>query len=117
MMAQLEHDPAQTSAAYQHYAEHLADELRKLDLLLQLRVMAFRLKMQTAPEAPTNRQLYIADAEVDWLLTQDGAPADELPEQRVVRQQLAQLENTIAARVKTSMEQGVFLPLIQLAHI
>src|SRR4051794_1704448 len=107
MMAQLAHDPAQTGEAYQHYAEHLADELRKLDLLLQLRVMTFRLNMQTAPQAPTNRQLYIADAEVDWLLIQDGAPADEPPEQKVLHQQLAQLENTIAARVKTSVEQGV----------
>ncbi|MGD9100095.1 MAG: hypothetical protein PVF45_06410 [Anaerolineae bacterium] len=40
--------------------EHLADELRKLDLLIQRRVMAFRLQLQALQEAATPQQRYIS---------------------------------------------------------
>lgn len=58
---------------YKNTYGHLTDELRKLDLLIQLRVMAFRLRTQAMQEAVASQKMYISHEEVDWLLNMNGS--------------------------------------------
>ena len=59
-------------AFYKDNQDHLADELKRLDLLIQLRVTAFQRKLQEAQEAVSSQTTYISHGEVDWLLSQEG---------------------------------------------
>nr|MDQ3806305.1 hypothetical protein [Acidobacteriota bacterium] len=59
--------------AYRDSPEHLFDELRRLDLLLNLRVA--RLRSDPAFAGFTEfRGLFIAEGEIDAVLRPEGAP-------------------------------------------
>lgn len=105
------------SSYYRNNADHLADELRRLDLLIQLRVMAFRQKTRTAQEAASSQLTYISHGEVDWLLSQEGAFVPDHPEIQKIRKQLEIVQKHIDAKVSRALEQGIFLALPQLAHL
>ncbi|HEY2669687.1 MAG TPA: AAA family ATPase [Rugosimonospora sp.] len=60
---------------YRDNAEYLADELRRLDLLIRLRVETVRGYGRVAPRAQAARSVYITPEEVDWLLTPAADPA------------------------------------------
>ncbi|GIH14151.1 ATP-binding protein [Rugosimonospora africana] len=71
---------------YRDNADYLADELRRLDLLIRLRVETLREYGRAAPRAQASRSVYITPEEVDWLLTpaagavpQDEGPPDSEP--------------------------------------
>ena len=102
---------------YQDNHGHLADELKRVDLLIQLRVMAFRQNIQAAQEAATSQAMYISHGEVDWLMNQEEYFAPDLPEIRKVRQRLKGIQDDINAKVNQSPGKGVFLALPQLAHL
>ena len=104
-------------SCYQDNYDHLADALRKLDLLIQRRVMAFRLSMQARQDVSASRGRYISHEEVDVLLCQDAPLASEPPELIRKRDHLEIVQHRIDARVAASMQQGVFLALPQLAHL
>jgi SpoVK/Ycf46/Vps4 family AAA+-type ATPase len=101
---------------YKDNYEHLLDELKKLDLLLQLRVLLFRQKLDAQRDSIAASSMYISDEEIDWLLNQDEFFQDETSEILDVRKQLERLQNNIDANVRNSIEQGVYLALPQLAH-
>ncbi len=94
---------------YADSAAHLADELRRLDLLLRRRVAAVR-----AGDPGENRGggLYVADEEVDRLLAPDAgrrvaAPLDE---------RIEAVEGRIAARRERTLAAGTDLRAVTLAE-
>jgi len=117
MMAKQKTDNKKTAPFYRDNYGHLEDELRKLDLLIQLRVMAFRLKTQAMQETAVSQQMYISHEEVDWLLSRNESLASDNPALQKIRKQLDTLQNEINGMVTQSLESGVFLALPQLAHI
>ena len=117
MIAKQKKDNEKTASFYRDNYDHIADELQKLDLLIQLRVMAFRLMARKMQESAASQQRYISHEEVDWLLSQNGLPETEHPELSGTRKRLDILQTKINAMVTQSLERGVFLALPQLAHI
>jgi len=94
---------------YADSAAHLADELRRVDLLLRRRVAAVR-----AGDPGQNRGggLYVADEEVDHLLAPDttrrtGAPLDE---------RIDAVTDRIAARRERTLDAGTELRAVTLAE-
>ena len=117
MIAKQKKDNEKTAPFYGDNYDHIADELQKLDLLIQLRVMAFQLSARKMQESDALQQRYISHEEVDWLLSQNGSPETEHPELSGTRKQLDILQSKINVMVTQSLEHGVFLALPQLAHI
>jgi hypothetical protein len=64
-----------TGEPYRDNYEQLAEELRKLDLLLKLRVEAFRRQAESWRGPAADPQVYISHAEVDRLLGMGGPQA------------------------------------------
>lgn len=102
--------------AYADHFEHLSDELKWLDLVIQLEVAKLRSQTQPFQQLAVNQQVYISHEEVDWLLGEVSLPYSESGELDQICHQIAQLRQYIQARVAASLEQGVFLTLIQLAR-
>lgn len=92
---------------------HLADELRKLDILIRLRVTALRQQMQ-ARAAAASSNMYVSHEEVDRLLDEEYRPTSV--DQVEIRQALDHLQNEIQAGVMEGLNRGVFLGLPQLTH-
>ncbi len=105
-----------TVPAYRDNLDQLRDALRRLDLLIQRRTVAFR---EAAPD-PLRTDLthvYISHEEVDHLLRSPGTVKVVHPEGRGIEKALESLGKEIHAKVTQSLRQGVFLALPQLAHI
>jgi ATP-dependent 26S proteasome regulatory subunit len=103
---------------YRDNYEHLADVLRRLDLLIQLHVLEFRQRTPVpALTAASTPGLYIAHERVDWLLSQEATVAPELSACTDLRQQLDALQDDIDARVAESAARGTFLALPCLAQM
>lgn len=102
---------------YKDNYEHLPDELRRLDLLIQLRVTMFRRTLREAQEAASSHPTYISHGEVDRLLRQEEAFIPNEPEAQKIRKQLEVMQRHIHTKVGRALEQGVFLGLPQLAHL
>ncbi|MCP4428746.1 MAG: ATP-binding protein [Chloroflexi bacterium] len=105
---------------YEDNFAHLADELDKLDLLIQRRIALSRLKSSGEPDvAVSPSMIYIAYEEVERLLGQgnDFVDDENVMASMAVQQQLDTLQADINSRVNGSIEQGVFLALPQLAHL
>jgi len=107
------------AAPYGDNFEHLSHELKKVDLLIQRRVMAFRQGNLKMREISVNSQYYVSHEEVDYLLqeTDDMVSRGHGPQSARVDRQIERLQQEIDARVSASMEAGVFLVLPQLAHL
>lgn len=102
---------------YENGFEHLADELRKLDLIITRRIALFRNEIQQQACAVTNQNIYVSDQEVDWLLQRDVLAAGELPDLTSLDKEIEELDQSITQAVTQSLEQGVVLPLVQLAQL
>jgi ATPase family associated with various cellular activities (AAA) len=116
MMAQPDIQQNQGISAYASHFEHLSDELKWLDLVIQLEVARLRSRTQPFQQLAVNQQVYIGHEEVDWLLSEASLPDLESNALDPIHRQIAQLRQHIQARVAVSLEQGVFLSLIQLAR-
>jgi hypothetical protein len=104
------------SAPYAGDWEHLADELRRLDLLLERAIAAGRASRAADPFEQL-RGLVVSNEEVAALLAGDGAAGaaargGPAPEVRAIDERLAALERSIAARAAA----GGDLALPRLAH-
>jgi AAA+ superfamily predicted ATPase len=114
----LQHGNTDQSPFYRENYEHLADALRQLDLLLQLRVMEFRQRTQDpAAQAASAQGMLITHERIDWLLCREATPTTELSEFAKLRQQVDILQQEIDARVAESVERGIFLALPSLAQL
>lgn len=115
MTVQQKKDKNREMSFYKNNYEHLADELKKLDLLIQLRTAAFRLKIQAMQKTAASQHMYISHEEVDWLLSQNDPFVADHPDLQKIRNQLEILQNEINTRVNTTIERRVFLALPKLA--
>lgn len=102
--------------AYADHFEHLTDELKWLDRVIQLEVAKLRSRTQPFQQLAVNQQVYISHDEVDWLLGEASFPDSESNALDSIHNQITRLRQHIQARVTASIEQGVVLPLIQLAR-
>src|SRR5262249_41965296 len=111
MKAKQKRQPVQ-SAYYQDSFTHLADELRRLDMLLRQRVVALRPQRRAVQGMMASKGVYITHEEVDALLDQEGtndAQPDTLVSDR--------LDTTIANKTAASAERGIFLSLPWVAQL
>ncbi len=116
MISQSELQQNQRMSVYADRFEHLADELQLLDLLIQRQVVVLRSQVQPFQRLAASRQVCIAHEEVDWLLSEKPLAEAEASEIEEINRRLEQVQEQIKVRVEASLEQGVFLPLVQLAH-
>lgn len=107
---------APEAVAYRDTYEHLADELRRLDLVIALRVAAFR-RMIDARRAVASQQLYISHEEVDTLLLPSLPTNEDTPDITAIRARLVEIEREIEERGRKSQEQGIFLGLPGVARL
>ncbi len=87
--------------AYRDNLEHLADELKLVDLLIRARLAELTLQNEVVPQGQAARTVYITRDEVDFLLTDvTGRDPD--------RSEVARFAAEIAGRVRES--EGLALP-------
>jgi len=109
--------------AYTTSQEHLADELRRLDLRLHSQVLTQRSYQPANPLAPF-KGLVLSEEEIAGLLASSASPsageqpsgADEAEHQTLV-EALSQLETQIEERRAASLRAGVYLSLPHLAQL
>lgn len=90
--------------AYRDDLEHLADELRVLDLVIRLRLPAMTPRSE---QGQVGRAVFVSHEEVDWLL----APAEPETSDAALIAELNQLTAEIDDRVRASLEGGAGLAL------
>jgi AAA+ superfamily predicted ATPase len=115
-MSQPDVQPSPDVLAYANHFEHLTDELVWLDLVIQIAVTQVRADLQPFQRLAANRQVCITAEEVDWLLSEHGLPSPEIDETGELSCRLEQIQQTLQQRVELSLDQGVSLPLVQLAQ-
>jgi ATPase family associated with various cellular activities (AAA) len=102
---------------YRDNLEHIADELRRLDLLIQLRICSLRLRNKEFADEQISRTVYISEQEVEWLLAPE---ADEPVADTIVddaHAKLVALSAEIDGRVERSLRQGIRLALPTLGRL
>ncbi|MFC8363060.1 ATP-binding protein [Streptomyces griseorubiginosus] len=102
--------------AYQDTFEHLADELRRLDLLIALRLRNADLHNEAFPHSQLDRTVYISRQEVDRLLT-DGFDADADSGTAADALALKLLSTEIDTRLQDSARAGTEPPLSVLGRL
>ncbi|WP_037820536.1 AAA family ATPase [Streptomyces sp. NRRL B-3229] len=102
--------------AYQDTFEHLADELRRLDLLIALRLRTADLLDEAFPHSQLDRTVYISRQEVDRLLT-DGFDADADSGTAADALALKLLSTEIDTRLQDSARAGTEPPLSVLGRL
>ncbi len=107
----------QTLLWYENSDAHIQDELQKLDLLLQLRALKFRQKIQDMPEAARLRHLSIADDEVDWLLRPKKAATTAHPDLSALFDDIRDVQRAVDSRISAALEAGVHLALPRLGGL
>ncbi len=107
---------SETEVCYKDNYNHISDELRKLDILIQQQVANLRLNLQTMQEACGEKQTYISHKEVDWMLCQGDTFRTDYSELQKIGMQIDTLQDKINDRVINSIEHGVILMLPQLEH-
>lgn len=117
MKAKDKTDKREPGSFYRDNYDHIHDELKKLDLIIQLSVSTLRMKTQTMCESGVSPNVYISHEEVDCLLSKNGSIECEHPELMEIHNRLAMLQSEINAKVKKSTERRVFLAFPQLARI
>jgi len=100
---------------YRDNSEHLADELRCLDLLLRRAIRNQSLQNQAVPEVQAARAAYVSAAEVEWLLSPQQPRDDSEDSQH--QAELARLRREIDGRIASSGHKGIFLPLAHLCDL
>ncbi len=109
--------PEADAVPYADNYEHLADELRWLDLLIRRRAATPALLNQLAPESQTSRAVYITPAEFEWLLDNSEAPQADDVAATETSKQLLRLRAEIDGRVARSLDKGIFLALPRLGQL
>jgi len=111
--------PETALEGYASNQSHLKDELKKLDLMIQLQKRRLQ-QAQTGPESqalPPASPVYISDEEVEGLLRQNGRPLADDATSTQIREVIRNLQTEIEQKVKESLKAGTFLALPQLAHV
>src|SRR5918911_359397 len=107
------------STAYASSYEHLADELKRLDLLIQLRLDGRQHKNRSS-DSPLEmfKGLVVLEEEVVALLSGGESPAGlDASEKAALVGRLRQLESDIHSRLPASAEKNIYLPLARLSRL
>ncbi|MBF0234236.1 MAG: AAA family ATPase [Desulfamplus sp.] len=101
---------------------HLLNEIRRIELLLQLRVLQFRRELQDGHENDNYRGLYISDEEIDHILkkqtsdlptpehdNQQPAFNENSPEVQEIKYKIKKIEKSISSIISTAVSKGVLL--------
>lgn len=102
---------------YKDNYAHIADELRKLDLLIKRRVAVFRLKLAGMAETAASHTMYISHDEIDYLLDRGNTSSAGNLEIDSIDKELGLLQENINIRTVESRNRGIFLALPGLAHL
>ena len=102
---------------YRDSFAHLTDEMKRLDLLIQLEILAFRSKIPETPMGVGTQSPYISHQHVDWLLSCHNSQITTQQEVLEIRKKLQALEDEIKSKVTTSTAHGLFLSLPHLGHL
>jgi len=97
--------------------DHIRHVLRNLDLLIERRVLLFRLHLKTMQKAAASHPMYISHDEVDWLLSRSEPPAVHSAELERIDRELELIRERSNARAAESAGRGIFLALPQLAYL
>jgi len=103
-------------APYLDPAEHLADELDRLDLLLRIRAESLQRSWGDRP-ASDGPPGYVSEEDVAWLLGGGRDLLDDPVSDRRWYEELAQARSEIDARLRRTIEHGGALPLARLAAV
>ena len=103
-----------SSASYRNNFEHIRDELHRLNLLIEMRVMTFKRSLSEFQKEALSKHICIADEEIDAFLQHDGDRAIRPPEATETNRRLDQFETDIQQKIKKSRKA---LKLIELAKL
>jgi SpoVK/Ycf46/Vps4 family AAA+-type ATPase len=99
--------------------DHLFDELRRIDMLIQSRVL--KMKMNAGGAQNEFSGLYITEAEIDTILSEEPAfesqPDKDAPQIRSLLDSLADLEERISQRKAVSCSGDIDLRLMRLQDL
>jgi len=101
---------------YQKNLQHIQDELKRIDLLIDLQVARFR---QENKVMDGFQGIYISDEEVDSILDPDKLSSTHEDDQAIknLKSRIIRLESKIAQKKVKSLKKGVKLRLSSLANI
>lgn len=106
-------------SGYNNSLEHLLEELRRIDLLIHLQVLRFR--MTGLREGDELRGLYIKEDEIDALLEGGGLFQDEVressPQLQAYVEHLTAWEAQISEKKTASLQEGLTLRLERLREL
>ena len=108
MSAQAMKQDAIRPLLYRDSSTLLSDELKRLDLLINLQVCRLRAGLQ---EQRPDSGIYISRDLVDRMLQEGGVIPQDTPESMAIRRQLELLTQKIGARVAASQQEKIFLSL------
>ena len=112
--------PCGSGTFYPKNADHLADELTRLDLLIRHGVLTLR-HHHAANKSPDDAQggmgLYISDAHVDRLLDDHGIHSESSPAMADALSQLEQMGQKITQKMSASRARNIPLALPLLAGL
>lgn len=108
---------------YEDNLQHLLAALKRLDLLIELRLLKFR-QQHKLTEPREFRGLYISDEEIAVALQSSTAPSndprmskEEEQKEQVLRDRLAETNQQIHQKTAASLHEGIMLSLPLLANI
>ena len=106
----------QSAQFYADNAAYLADELRRVDLLIARRMTTLRRQQQETQGLAANKGVYITHEEVEALLNRDETSVVDHDTSASLDHQLHELEHEINNKIAGSCEQETFLSLPNLAY-
>ena len=104
--------PRESALFYEDSTAHLADELCKLDLLIQQCVLVSRPQRQALQGMAASRGVYISHEEVDALLGQEAAPEAEPPVLTELPHQWETLQDAMPQQRRLVSEHGPCVPAL-----
>lgn len=99
---------------YHNNMQHIAEELKRIDLLLQLHVLKIRHKKEVVDGF---QALYVSDEEINTILDDTHTATDDDPRIQTLIERIAELEQEIAEKKGWSQRRGITLNLPALANI
>ncbi len=117
-VSKAQHDIMEDSSPYyEDGLAHIQEELQRLDLLIQRRVLQFRGMQKDVEQYTPAMPTYVSDQEVDWLLSRGYDYSYEADLIEKINKTIGELENSIRHKVENTYQNEVSLPLVQLTHM
>ena len=99
---------------YETNLQHISEELKRIDLLIQLHVLKIRCKKEVVDGF---QGLYVSEEEINTILDDTYPSTDEDQHIQTLIERIAELEQELEAKKVESMRRGITLNLPLLANI